>query len=412
MKNRKIHYAWVIFIASAVLAFTVVGLCTNTRPLYLDPVSSGLGITRAQLSTVYLISGILSALCSLFIGVIRKRLSLRQLAIIGTFCLACSNFAYYFSSSLLSCVGAEILFGIGSGCASMTVIALIIRTWFAGRLGTVLGVLYMATGLGSVILAPQVGKLIANYGYQTSYMVSGFIMAAAMAVSIACIRDDPDAMGLQPMFAEEKRQQAAPKAATEGLILKEAVRKPSFYLMCVLGLLIGGGVNAVQGTYGAYIGSDLGFGTVFASGVVSFLYVVNTIAKVPLGMMIDKIGVRRVVNICCLGMIGASISLIFLSKGYPTAYVFAACHGIGNILFTVPAPLIAPAIFGTKDVTTLTGVFMACMFFGSAVGSPLSNLVYDITGSYVPLYLAIVVLFTVAIVINTVCVRPAWNHKT
>lgn len=413
MKVKKLHPGWIVFIGCTVLAFTVVGLCNNTRTLYLEPVSMGLGVSRTLLSVVLMTSGLLSALCSMFMGPLRRRLTLRQMAILGCAMMVVSNLLYGLSSTLWLYFLGEVCCGFGMGFSSMAVLALLLRAWFSKYYGTLQGCVSMATGLGSILFAPVVGNLIVDLGYNNAYLVTAGIMFLTLLVAVFFIHDSPEEKGLEPLFSERKASAPASDAPVsdqwEGLTLREAMHTRQFYLMCLLGFLMGSGIMAVQGTYGAYIGTDMGYGTVFASSVVSFLYLFNMIFKIPLGVMIDRIGVRVVVLVCSVGMIGAAAALVVLGNGggAVTAFVFGAFMGVGNIAFTVPAPLVAPTIFGTKNVTATTGVFMAFFSLGSAFGPPIANLFYQNTGSYIPMYLTTCIQFLVVIVIAALIIKPA-----
>ena len=49
---------------------------------------------------------------------------------------------------------------------------------------------------------------------------------------------------------------------------------------------------------------------------------------------------------------------------------------------TVMLPLITSDLFGEKDYARILGIFVSANVAGYAVGAPLTNLVYDRTGSY------------------------------
>ena len=67
-------------------------------------------------------------------------------------------------------------------------------------------------------------------------------------------------------------------------------------------------------------------------------------------------------------------------------------------------PLIASDLFGEKAYARIMGILLAFNTGGYAVGSPLTNYVYDRTGSYVPMFYvlagimaAVIVLFQIAL---------------
>lgn len=61
---------------------------------------------------------------------------------------------------------------------------------------------------------------------------------------------------------------------------------------------------------------------------------------------------------------------------------------MGAAIKTVMLPLIAADLFGANAMVGVTGVLVAAVKAGSCIDSPLCNFVYDITGSYMPVYIA------------------------
>lgn len=413
-KSRRLHYAWVIFAVCTFVAFTLIGLCHNTRSLYLEPVSSGLGVSRSEYAVTLLIGNLISAGISLLLGKIRTRVSLRALMLTGLSSAAAGNVIFVLTDSFGVFLVGEVLMGVAMGCSAMTVISLIIRNWFADHHGTILGALYMATGLGSVVFAPVVGALIEQGGYRRGYGFHMIIMLAALVLAALTLKDEPAQKHMRPLSLHKTGERAqTAEQPLYGMMLRDACRTVRFWLMLLLGVMIGFGVQAVQGTYAAHIGSDLAYGTTFAAAIVSTLYVVNTCAKIPIGMMLDKVGIRSVLLVCSAAMGASALMLVLLKPSAPTAaYVFAACLGIGNIIFTVPCPLVALHIFGSRDATALTGIFMASTSLGAAIGSPVSNAVYEACGTYAPIYLAMLAMFAAAAVLSMTVVRPAYDTQS
>lgn len=413
-KSERLHYAWVIFAVCTFVAFTLIGLCHNTRSLYLEPVSSGLGVSRSEYAVTLLIGNLISAGISLLLGRIRTRVSLRTLMLAGLSSAAVGNVIFVLTDSFGVFLIGEVLMGVAMGCSAMTVISLIIRNWFADHHGTILGALYMATGLGSVVFAPVVGPLIEQGGYRRGYGFHMIVMLSALLLAALTLKDEPAQKHMRPLSLHKAGERAqTAEQPLYGMMLRDACRTVRFWLMLLLGVMIGFGVQVVQGTYAAHIGSDLAYGTTFAAGIVSTLYVVNTCAKIPIGMMLDKIGIRSVLLVCSAAMGASALMLVLLKPGAPAAaYAFAVCLGIGNIIFTVPCPLVALHTFGSRDATTLTGIFMASTSLGAAIGSPVSNAVYESCGTYAPIYLGMLAMFAAAAVLSLTVVRPAYDTQS
>ena len=71
----------------------------------------------------------------------------------------------------------------------------------------------------------------------------------------------------------------------------------------------------------------------------------------------------------------------------PLGKIFAVCYAffapIAFPLETVMLPLYSADLFGEKSFDRVMGIFVSANTAGYAVGTPFTNLGYDITGSYV-----------------------------
>ena len=78
------------------------------------------------------------------------------------------------------------------------------------------------------------------------------------------------------------------------------------------------------------------------------------------------------------GLVCASVAAITLTFALP--------------LETIIIPLLTNDLFGAASFDKLLGIFMACNTAGFMLGAPLTNLSYDLFGSYIPLFIASAVL--------------------
>ena len=84
MKN-KLHYGWIIAAVSFLMVFIGLGLCNSPHGLYLVPVTTSIGMTRAQFATISSFRFAASTICNLMFGYMHKKFGLRKLTIFGSF---------------------------------------------------------------------------------------------------------------------------------------------------------------------------------------------------------------------------------------------------------------------------------------------------------------------------------------
>ena len=95
--------------------------------------------------------------------------------------------------------------------------------------------------------------------------------------------------------------------------------------------------------------------------------------------------------------------------GMGCAAVWAATSSLALPLETVMLPLITADLFGEKDFPKLVGIIVSLNVSGYAVGTPLVNLLFDLTGTYMSMLYIIVPTVIALMVAFVLIIRAA--HK-
>ena len=74
-------------------------------------------------------------------------------------------------------------------------------------------------------------------------------------------------------------------------------------------------------------------------------------------------------------------------------------------------PLIAADLFGNNAMVGVIGVLIAAVKAGSCIDSPLCNLIYDLTGSYMPVYLVFSVMIIAVTIGFQLVIKTAYKEK-
>ena len=90
--------------------------------------------------------------------------------------------------------------------------------------------------------------------------------------------------------------------------------------------------------------------------------------------------------ICPIGAVIAFLVLTLVAGTSLTAMtlalVFCVLYALALPLETLVVPLIVNDLFGSVSYEKMLGIFSAINYTGYALGSPLINLTYDVSGSY------------------------------
>lgn len=378
-EKKKVFYGWVIFACCFTYLFFTQGLVNGTASLYIVPVTTELGITRTQFSSMLSVRAVVGGTFAFLFGWSVRHVGFRKMTIIG-FCSYVIGFiAFATAKSYVSllingfCVGLGVVY---MGAALMTNL---IQNWFNKSRGTVLGIMLAATGFGSSVCSKLVGWMITNHGWRFSYWASLAIYAPIALTVLILIRENPSDKGLEP-YGGEVPIADVKTGLKEGLTVHQALRMPIYYLMLLAVFLIGVVNNPIYNSVTAAV-QDAGFGTGFASTVVSILFFSVAISKIIFGFGSDKVGLFR---ISLIAMIANTLGIVIvIFAGAQWHYIcFALIFGLAICTETVLPPILMTEMLGERERSYFLGISSAVMSAGMALGNPLFNSIFDRTGSY------------------------------
>ena len=106
-------------------------------------------------------------------------------------------------------------------------------------------------------------------------------------------------------------------------------------------------------------------------------------------------------------MLHLVILFILSLSNLPLSLLFtaAAMMGFPFVLLQVPLPIFIKGIFGEKQFAHLLGIAHMCITIGIGVTVPLSNLIFDITGSYRPAFFILMPVVVVALILLIIATR-------
>lgn len=403
MKQTDTQYRWVIMGACVAIMFVVWGLGNHPLGLYTVPVTEAFGFPRSLFAVIFSIINLFTAFGSLFFGPAVQKLGLKRLMLIGSGLCVAAYLLFYFAGSLAMFYCGAALFGLSLAFTTNNPVSVLVNNWFTKGKGMALGIVFAASGIGGTVCDIAVGQLLNRFGFRTALGISGVIIAAVLAVAMVLVRPRPP--------QEKAPSDAAPQAVQlTGVSFERARKTASFWLMAATELLWGLSIIPIVATMPAFL-SDKGIDPLFISGVImSSLFAVSALSKIMMGVVNDKLG--PMVMLLILGGSGAAATLMLVLLSGPGGMVASALlMGVAFACMTVPLPLLTIRIFGNKAYAALLGVFSATLTLAGAAGTPLSSMVFDLTGSYLPAFLAQAAFFALSAVtgIQAVLRRPKWD---
>lgn len=308
-QQRKFFPGWLVVASGFVIMATCYTIFVNCMSLFQPLIVSDLGISLAQYNISNAISTVVSVIGSLVIGHVADKVSGRVLGSLTVIATSAVLAGMSFVGELWQ---VYVLFAV-SGCFAVAstrlLISLVTANWFTAKRGLAISIALSGSGFGGAILSPIVSSLIVSVGWRSAFLVLAAVcIVAALPITAYSFRTKPSEMGLKPLgenpgdpsvsTAGDKDEHTAPEVSVGWSRIKKS---PAFWLLVVAFLFMGlvnGAILPNQVTNmtsvtvnGAKIVTG-GHDPMWAGTVLSAYMVTVVIAKISLGAIYDRFGLR------------------------------------------------------------------------------------------------------------------------
>lgn len=363
----------------------ILGLALGTRQsfgLFLRPISMDLGWGRETFSFAIALQNLVWGLAMPFAGAIADRFGAARVLVVGGLAYGFGLWAMAYATSPLAFdVAAGLLVGLGLACTGFgVVLGVVARAYPPEKRSVAVGIAGACGSFGQFAMLPWGQAMISHIGWLNALLVLG--VTACLIVPLGA------ALAGRNRAAEESDQ-------SFGAALAEAASHRGFWLLTGSFLVCGFQTIFVMTHLPAYL-VDRGLSPTDGMAALATIGLFNILGSYFAGTL----GARysRKWLLAWIYAIRAVAIAIFVSTPMTTAgmYLFAAVLGV-TWLATVPLTnSLVGQIFGVKYLSTLFSIAFLGHQLGAFVGAWAGGAVFDLTASYLPVWLAAIALSVVA----------------
>jgi MFS family permease len=319
--------------------------------------------------------------------------------------------------ALLLCVNAlctqlwhfyalALLRGVAVAFCSVLPASMLINKWFPEKRAVMTSVVMIGSSVGGLFFTQVCSFLLSNFNWRRAYVVLGLLDAVLFVIAALLIRPEPP--------VEETTAgtvQAAAKAEeTEGVMLQDALKMPAFWFM-ILGFLLGGFASmGFQGCIATALQLDYGYTVSEAANCYSVFVFTAIFGKLLMGWIFDKFGVVKGLIYQCV-LLELALLFMLLAQNHTFGVLLAVAFGLGNMIGTVTSTTVPPAIFGLKDYSKIYGFLTMFITASMGLGTTLSSVIYDASGSFRSAWLLYIVFDLLCAVLLIVALVSMRNRK-
>ena len=387
----RIHRAWTIL--AILIVVQVIGqaisMSAGIMVAPLNDEEGGFGWSIAIIGGAIAVYYLVGALMSPVAGMLGDRFGARPIM------LGC-GVLYLVSMSMVGMVSEIWHFFIAFGfflaiTQAFTFVPLqaSIGGWFKRRLGLATGLLQGAGGIGSAAIAPGIAELLGSVGWQDTFLIIGFaggglIIACSFFFRSSPVHADTRSYGT---LSSDPPDPIIPKdiLALRLKVFGQATRRTRAFwnLPTIHGLGCAG--HGIVLIYAIPFGKELGFGLTQAAFILSFISIFSIIGRFIVPMLAERFGGKPIM-IVALFLQGVTVLVLFWAQDVWAFYLFGAAFGLGFGGEMSAYLVVNRQYFGQGPLATLYGYQIMGAMLGHAVATFLGGLVYQLSGSFMPVF--------------------------
>lgn len=361
------------------------GAVNNFSGYHMIPVTQTLEISRTLFSVAESARSVVGVFSTMFSGVITRRFGFRN---VTSAALVTASAAYV----LFACVQSYwmlllgcIMMGIAHGLCFSAGISRLINDWFHKYRGTILGLVTAASGVGSSLLGIVQSAAVERVSWRLSFAIVAGLQLALALILFLLVRNKPQEMGLRPYGEGQGGSGDKQSVSWDGFSMESLKKQPCYYAMLVCVVLSSVCVLSTQYNIVPYF-QDCGMSVTRTGKLYGFMMLALSVFKLLLGVLCDAIGAKRVLFISHLACSGGLALILLLPQTDGAMITAMIVFDMAIPLTTMLFPLLSVELFGNRAYDMYVGTMVAMCTAGNIISGPIANLVYDLAGSYVPVF--------------------------
>ena len=268
MNNRhKPYYGWVVVGICMLMLGCVNSPIFTLSGLFVVPVSTELGVSRAAFSAHITICNIGCVIGSLLAGKVLERARMKFVVVTALIISGLCFAAYSLAQALPVFYVSSLILGVCYIAVSNVTVSVFVNNWFPEHIrGKAMGIAASGSGIASFLLTPIVSSVQLSFGWRVAYAgIAGLTLLVALPMTIAFFSPSPAEKGVQRLpEIERSTVQVTPQIGRP----TDALKNFSFWLL-ILFALLGATSSSMFNTTGYAFFCDVGISPRSASYLMS-----------------------------------------------------------------------------------------------------------------------------------------------
>lgn len=406
-------YGWVIVVVVVLAGVLAAGVSNITMAVVLKPISEDLGWTRSFTAAAVTLGALIGGVLSPFFGPLADRLGPRLLlpaggALVGLLAVGVSLSSepwQFYATFVPARALTEFLL---CGMIAFTAVA----NWFYSKRPMVMGLVAMATPLGSAVLSLVYQFCVTHYGWRSAFFALGLALWALVVIpGLIFLRRQPEDLGLLPDGAPPLVKPLEHEGAVDSQVDVEyswsrgdAARTGTLWLLVASAFLSAIGTGGVAFHMAAYL-TDGALAPGLAASVVSTMALSGAFGNGTWGALAERFHPRHL-SVATMLLAAASVALLMRVDSAATAYLFALLFGANARGAAVLTQVLIARYFGRRSFGAISSILDPFHKGGLGLGALFAGIAFDQFGNYEVIFTAFLASYLVSAILIFLARKP------
>ncbi len=370
---RSERYGWVMVALGALMTCVAIGAMFSLA-VFLRPITQATGWSTTAVSTAMTLNFLAMGAAGFGWGALSDRIGPRPVVLAGAVLLGLGLFlASRAQTPLQFQLAFGLLVGIAVGSFFSPMIAAVMG-WVSERRGLAVSLVSVGVGVAPMTMSPFAAWLITQMDWRSAQVVIAAVVWATLIPAALFVRRPPAEPAAQQASAAEG---AAPRLRDAFASFPFVVLALTFFACCA--------AHAGPIFHTVTYAMTCGLAPLAAVTIYSVEGLAGLGGRLALGVLADRLGVKRVLVAGLLIQAFAAATFIFASRlgeFYAVSATFGFAYGGVMPLYAV----LAREYFGQRILGAVFGAAAMVSSLGMALGPALGGWIFDTFGRYTWMY--------------------------
>ncbi|MEP7284600.1 MAG: MFS transporter [Chloroflexota bacterium] len=395
------YYGWYIAVTLAITETISWGVLYYSFSVFLTPMQTSLGWSRAQLTGGFSLSLLVTGAMAFPVGAWIDRYGPRLLMTVGAISASILVIAW----SQVTDLTAFYLIWIGLGMSAAAVLYepafTVIAQWFTEQRGTALAVITFAAGLASTIFLPLSDAFLRSYGWRTAVFLLGIFLAVmTIPLHAMILRHHPNETAFSSH--ETLKPTTVNSPGQQDVSFRTAMHSRVFWLLALgfgLAYLSATAIRVHFIPFLISVGVESGTAA-FVTGAIGIMQVAGRVVFAPL----ERRWSATTIVIGVFALQAMAMAVLLIGQTPFMLGLFIIIFGVSQGATTLSRPAILAQLYGRSHYGRISSVMAVCLTLASTAAPLGASLLFDLTGNYQPI-LWIVLVFALCATSVTVITK-------